>query len=54
MEGKIDILDVSRIDANHNILIHAISQNVIPWVGKSKNPTFLEIFYCWCALESHS
>lgn len=52
MEGKADIIDVSRLSVYNYVLLSAISQMVIPRAGKSNIPTFLEIFYCWCALRS--
>lgn len=51
MNGKSDVLDVARLDVSNRLLIHAISQTIVPRVVKSNNPTFLEIFYAWCALQ---
>lgn len=49
MGGRTDVLDIAKMEVSNRVLVHAISQNVIPQINKSNAPTFLEIFYCWCA-----
>lgn len=51
MDEKGDSMDVSRLIAYNRVLLSDISQMVIPRIGKSNIPTFLEIFYSWCALQ---
>lgn len=46
MESKVDSIDVSHLNVTNRVLLSAISQMMIPRVGKSNIPTFLEIFYC--------
>lgn len=52
MDEKPNAIDVPHLNVTNRLLLHAVSQTIIPRVGKSNNPTFLEIFYCWRALCS--
>lgn len=51
MSGKFEVLDVAEFEVPNRLLVHAVSQIVIPRVGKSITPTFQESFYCWCAMH---
>lgn len=46
MEGKVEAINVSQLNVSNRVLLHAISQKVLPSVGKSNTTSFLEIFYC--------
>lgn len=57
MNEKSDVLNVAKLDASNRLLIHGISQTIIPRVSKSNRSTFLEIVLClvyspWVTLES--